>query len=446
MRTSLRTPLLLAVLALGCSALPERPFSDVPLDVAAAQATAEGKLLLVDFTSAWYRKSEPTEKVVWPDEGVREWIADHAIAVQVDVDKDPELAASYHVENGPIVVLVRNGAQLDRHTDFDEPAAFVAWADGVLQGRTPTQRHADELRDFVAHAERGTPLKILIHANALVRERFFDDAAKAYVVAWDLGRQEPQHAEYTLGPLAGEMGELAEQHAPARTAFERLLRDTELRTFASDPPRSADFMQWITLCEALGKEQRVLSWYEQTRDEDGLLYGRLFDISAASERSRVENEDAVAVRLLALEFLIDQRRFDDAARLYEDPVGWACLQSFVLRVGRAVYASVAVAADESDFVQEMPRLVADERLRKVARIHAVTLAAGRVDQAEQVAHLLLDDDEKGLGRVALVKASLDLETPPPADAARWLEEAKACGADTAKVRAQLAKAAAAQAK
>jgi hypothetical protein len=118
----------------------------------------------------------------------------------------------------------------------------------------------------------------------------------------------------------------------------------------------------------------------------------------------------------------------------------------VLKMGRGVYSALAAAGDDWSNKYDMPGYLAKDRLRQVARIHAVTLASGRLEQAEQVAHLLLHDDDHGLGRIALVEASLELKTTPPTDASRWLDEARALGADVQKVRDRLAKVSTAQAK
>src|SRR5262245_23166438 len=79
LRATFHMALLLTILLLSGTALQERPYKDVSVEEAAAEARAEGKLLLIDFTSSWWRKDRKTEKVVWPDEGVRAWIAEHAV-------------------------------------------------------------------------------------------------------------------------------------------------------------------------------------------------------------------------------------------------------------------------------------------------------------------------------------------------------------------------------
>src|SRR5262245_19976603 len=103
-----------------------------------------------------------------------------------------------------------------------------------------------------------------------MQERAFDDATRVLVDAWSLAREDHIAGPENIQPdVLGQMGELMKLHPPARTAFERLLAEVEMRAFASDPPRSDALREWIDLCDELGKEDRVSTWLEQTEDESG---------------------------------------------------------------------------------------------------------------------------------------------------------------------------------
>ena|GEM_PF-5931974 len=419
---------LLLVLAVSCTAIPDWPITDMSLDEAAAAAKADDRLLLIAFTASWDDHSRKLENDVWPDKAVRTWIVSHAVAIELDVHQDRELYDQLGVRGWPMLIFQRNGVELDRRVDIVDATSFLAWAEGVLAGRTASQRHDEEVRDLVA---RGKAFNLWFYASRLMQERAFDEATRVLVEAWTLARDDRiAGAEFTQRPVLGHMTELMELHPPARAAFERLLADVELRTFATDPPRSEGLREWIDLCDMLGKEVRVLTWLGQAADENGLLYGSFFTATA--------DEEVFRIRFIVLDFLIDQRRFDDAARLYEDPIRYAQFLSMVGRLGRVVATIAYGWADDSSYLSRIPESVSENRRREVARIHAVTLAAGRVDEAGRVADLLLADDEKGLGRVALVESSLDLEAAPPHEANRWLDEAEELGADVRKIRRRLA--------
>jgi hypothetical protein len=69
----------------------------------------------------------------WADPIVRVWIAQHALAIQVDVEEEPELAERLAVQGWPTVVALRGDVELGRIVGYRAPAQLVPWAYGALE-------------------------------------------------------------------------------------------------------------------------------------------------------------------------------------------------------------------------------------------------------------------------------------------------------------------------
>jgi thioredoxin-like negative regulator of GroEL len=123
--------------ALVC-ALPANagdPFVALDFEAASSKARAEDKLLVVDFTAPWCPSCKEMDKQTWPDEAVVKWIGEHAVAIQVNVDKQPELVKRFGFEAIPTMIFLKDVTELDRYTGFKSPEEFLGWANDVLAGK-----------------------------------------------------------------------------------------------------------------------------------------------------------------------------------------------------------------------------------------------------------------------------------------------------------------------
>jgi thioredoxin-like negative regulator of GroEL len=134
--------------------MTERPslFSSEPFTQALQASRGSGELLIIDFTAEWCAPCQAMDKGAWRDERVASWVRDHGKAIQIDVDKDREIAARYHVQAMPTVVALRDGEEIDRFTGGRSADDVLTWFDGILRGETELDRlkHSAEAPIFTA--------------------------------------------------------------------------------------------------------------------------------------------------------------------------------------------------------------------------------------------------------------------------------------------------------
>lgn len=110
------------------------PFSTLSYQEASQKAGTDGKLIVIDFSASWCGPCHKMEKTTWSDKAVQAWLNKNAIALQVDVDQQKELAAQYKIDGMPCVVIVAAKPKLheiDRRMGYQPADQFLSWLRGV---------------------------------------------------------------------------------------------------------------------------------------------------------------------------------------------------------------------------------------------------------------------------------------------------------------------------
>jgi thioredoxin-related protein len=372
-------PLVLTVLA-TLGEKPPEPFRALDFDAAVKAARVEDKHILVVFGSTASADAKKLDTTTWTDVKVRSWLTATWVAIKLDVELDAELATRFRIHIVPtILILNRQGIEIDRITGYVDGRTFRAEADAILAGGDPVERVKKRMKG----REDDPHLRIDL-AGALIDRGLMEDAVKEYMWCWDHGLEnDPSFAEARRAFLLGQIQRLGRLYPKANDLLaERAAKLSErVVDCAADDEQVADFL-------AL---ERV-----QERD-DAVL--------AAFDAIQSQSAECLHTKLrlapIAIEGLIDARRYKEAVALMGDVTAHV---SEILELAKR---------DLQHFEKERWGLAADTRLRKqrvdLARVYEALLGAERYDDADSLSKRILFVDSKGAMYTALIRAGLRAE-------------------------------------
>jgi thiol-disulfide isomerase/thioredoxin len=332
-------------------------FSDSGFASALEAAREQEKLLVVDATAEWCGPCKSMDRTTWIDPAVTDWIARHAIAVQIDVDAEPEIAKQLDVRAMPTLIAFKSGVEFDRTVGLKQPSELLAWLDGILRGETSLAT----LRAEVARRSGGAMERMNL-ARALASRGKLDEATDAYAWLWEhILEQQPEMFGVRASFLLAEITDLCARYAPARTRF------SELRDAVAPRPRGnlepEAVADWMLLNQALGEPGRSLEWFDRERQ------------SLVSQPKLGRFFEAILIPLL-----VQNERWADAGALYGDPISTVREQHETIR---HVTDLRPAGMDDATF-EEVRRQVIENFQGEVRQVHRCLIAAGRSDEAAGV--------------------------------------------------------------
>jgi thioredoxin-like negative regulator of GroEL len=146
---------------------------------ALARSRESGRLLVVDATASWCQPCKVMDRATWADASVVAWVEENAVAVQIDVDEEKEVARALGIRSMPTVIAFRGGVEVDRVVGLKNPGDLLSWLRGVQRGETNL--------DHVRRAAESNPEDMLARcslARTLASSRRFEEATEEYVWLW----------------------------------------------------------------------------------------------------------------------------------------------------------------------------------------------------------------------------------------------------------------------
>lgn len=87
------------------------------------------QLVLVDFFATWCQPCKMMHPIL---EQLKAAVGDKLRIIKVDVDKHNEIAAQYHIQSVPTLMLFRNGEVLYRNSGVMDKAELMALLDPFM--------------------------------------------------------------------------------------------------------------------------------------------------------------------------------------------------------------------------------------------------------------------------------------------------------------------------
>jgi len=387
-------------------------FSDLSYEKALEASREQQKVLLVKATAEWCGPCKRMDRTTWRDEKVVAWVKENAIAIQVDVDEEPELSRRLRVRAMPTTIGYRAGEEVDRAVGYIDGAAMLSFAQAVSRGEQSARARAGVPEKFVEPqpGERPDIDGIMETARELAHAGKHAEAADAYVWLWrNMLRHSPAMVGVRASFMAGEMSRLAAVSDDARTKFAALRDEAEekLKIMPVTPRRwmGPDYRRdWIVLNEILGDEDRTLAWFDEAKST----------IGTPKQHSGLDDHRVK-------DLLIQNDRWSDLGLLHPNPIQ-------ELNSAQQMRTMTSRFANE-EHAQEM-REYQDRSSRDTAgMLYAVMLTYGRDEEAGKVGARALKLMDSGAMRVALVTWALNAGQPRASHRV-WLEEASAAGEAT----------------
>jgi thiol-disulfide isomerase/thioredoxin len=407
-----------AVAVLLVALASDTPFADLAYEAALAQAKEQQKLLFVDFTASWCGPCKKMEAETWPAAEVVTWLGEHAISIQVDVDKQRELAQKFKIKAMPTVVALRGGEEFDRIVGYKDAAGFLAWARDVAAGK----RSSDELMERAKNLAESDDVEARYDlADDLLTAGHYELALEHYLWVWPASRKSPAMAGVRLSFMLSEMAELAREYPPAKEAFMEILDGLQAQVNVDGLPESQAWREWWSMCEYFDLHDRMMNWYESHRDAEGRLFAE-----------RTNDPEVQRITGKVFEVLIEQNRGQDAVRLLGDASVYAA--DVVKRFERLRAPS---EAETGEMRTQLEKFARDKLTKDLSMLFAALLSAGRREEAVEVGELLISTLDTPEARLALVSAGAEVAQGPEESFGRWLDEAEAAGANVKLLRRKL---------
>lgn len=361
-------------------------FRELTLDTAKTDAQKDSKILIIDFTASWCGPCHKMEATTWSDPTVQKWVAENAIAIQFDVDKDKDISSAFHIMAMPSMVVFAPkdySKEFDRQVGYQTSTELLDWLNGVKKGETSLDllKHSiEKMAGKGGEEEVKARFRLL---RALLEANKYDDAVDQFVWLWqNIPTQMPALGGVRISFLAGQIATLAPRINAIKDRF-GLIRD--------EAEKNNQLLDFVVLNEALGQNDRTLEWFDKVKND-------------ATQKDNLKQVDFVLVGLL-----VKKNRWKDVILLFPDPI--AEIRSLNQKAPKVAEDLARMGIKEDPFAKD------------AARIYASALAAKRESDARKIAAEILKLHDTPDMRRQLVQTALEAKQPRK-DQLKWVSTNK----------------------
>lgn len=377
----------------------ESVFSDLEFEDALEEAIDNGKLLVVSAVASW---SSPCTRMQasWQDSKFLVWLGEHAIAIQFDIEQDPDLTRYLGAAAVPTVILYREMDQEGNEIEFERKSGFQT---------------AEQLTNWFRLAKRGIKsadwqgagnwedIKLdERYQNALLslKSQRYGETLREVLWLWRNALFVDPEWDQKRQKLKGPMQDLVANFPAARRTIAHI-RDPLTSRAISQAVQYEELTDWVILNQILGESQRSLLW-----------------LDTAKKRPYLQ-EKIVWVEEELYHAFLESRKFADAGRILQNPLALAKQSSEILTWAyadneRGNSAEAAAARVENN--------------EKMAMLYAVHLLAERKEEAAAIANYFLSLDSSGQAHRDLVHAAVEMNRAESVHH-QWLDQAREKGKD-----------------
>ncbi len=370
----------------------EGPFRDISFTDAQAAAAKEKKVVLIDFFTTWCAPCKKLDATTWKDAEVVKWLDANCIPLKIDAELQKELAARFHVQAYPTIVLVKaDGTQMDAIVGYRDAKAFLDEAAQALAGRDSLTRARDRLV-----GREDDPTERSRYADELVRFGRHEEALAQYLWCFDEGRDSPGYAGVRCSYLLSSVQRLGRVYPEAIRALETRRDAAEALLEAG----GADFesgQDMDSINEVLSTRARTLTLFERLR-----------------EKGPVPTEIRIALDRTVLDLLLEARRYEEVIELFPDVENRVDRKIEMTELSRST-----LDGSEDESMAQVLEFLRANTVTECARFYEALLANKLTERAGKVADRLIGYAPSGATYAALITAAIRAES---ADSAKALAE------------------------